>query len=577
MMHRSSFGIAVTALAFASLPARAAPPKQTWTWEQKHPAHSPAFANVHAMTYDETRRRVVLFAGRRGEVAAVGTWEWDGNDWIDRTPAPTAKSPSARAGVSLAYDSARKKVLLFGGNGPAGTNWADLSDTWEWDGTVWVEKKPSAHPSPRSDAPMAFDAAHGEVLLHGGLAADANGALPLGDTWTWNGSNWTKRTPASAPGPRNGFGLAYHPRRKQILLYGGGAETGGLFDTWEWNTSNWFERAPAHNPGIKDRYALAGAGGRQRLLLFGGTPGYSNEVWEWTGLDWERPTISGSSPPGRASPAMVYDAARGEYVMFGGYDGSKTFSDTWVFRSRGGACGDVTDCDAVACVDGVCCDRACDGSCEACNVEGKVGTCSPVAGAPVGGRSCVGGGAGPCRATCDGTKTTCAYPTSATSCGATTCVDGIRTSMACDGAGSCKTSTSSCPIADAGIEGGAEDAGDPDAGDPDAGDTAILDASSEPDASAPKVSEPNGASTRDASAPSNDDAGTSDSFDAEDAGCGCHSASDPAGGAAGSLVLALGVLALRRPRRRADTSVDRIRRQSSFGRSRDVASRIRPS
>ena len=35
-------------------------------------------------------------------------------------------------------------------------------------------------------------------------------------------------------------------------------------------------------------------------------------------------------------------------------------------------------CASGFCVDGVCCDRACDGSCESCALTGKVGTCSPI-------------------------------------------------------------------------------------------------------------------------------------------------------------------------------------------------------
>jgi MYXO-CTERM domain-containing protein len=500
------------------------------------------------MAYDEARQRVVLFGWNSSALFATRTWEWDGTDWVDKTPAPPAKTPKGRIGAGVVYDSVRKKVVLFGGNGPTATNTGteDYSDTWEWDGKVWVEKKPATSPPGRYNPGIAFDPAHGQVLLQGGNYQTGNTHSARTDTWTWNGTNWTKRTPATVPPEiRDSFSLAYHPGRKQILLYGGGYDGGGLIDTWEWNTSNWFKRTPAHNPGVRVVYGLAGAGGRGRVVLFGGThSGYSNEVWEWSGTDWEHPTITGSSPLGRALPAIVYDAARGEYVMFGGYSNTRPgLNDTWVLHSRGSACGDVSDCDAVACVDGVCCDRACDGSCEACNVEGKVGTCSPVTGAPVGARSC--SGTGTCAGKCDGTKATCTYPTSATACGATTCVDDVRTSFACDGAGACKTSTTSCPTADA----GAEDAGEPDAGEPDAGEP---DAGREPDAPdagrVPVTETPGDASAGSA------DAGVSGGDAEADSGCSCNSASDRTGRATGALALALAVLALRRPRRRRSSA-----------------------
>jgi len=43
----------------------------------------------------------------------------------------------------------------------------------------------------------------------------------------------------------------------------------------------------------------------------------------------------------------------------------------------GGPCTDANECASGFCVDGVCCDAACDGTCEACNVTGTEGTCTP--------------------------------------------------------------------------------------------------------------------------------------------------------------------------------------------------------
>ncbi len=45
----------------------------------------------------------------------------------------------------------------------------------------------------------------------------------------------------------------------------------------------------------------------------------------------------------------------------------------------GGACDEPSDCDGgLFCVDGVCCNSTCTGSCEACNVAGAEGTCAPI-------------------------------------------------------------------------------------------------------------------------------------------------------------------------------------------------------
>lgn len=42
----------------------------------------------------------------------------------------------------------------------------------------------------------------------------------------------------------------------------------------------------------------------------------------------------------------------------------------------GSGCGCDAQCASGICVDGICCDRRCDGTCEACDVSGKLGTCT---------------------------------------------------------------------------------------------------------------------------------------------------------------------------------------------------------
>ncbi len=103
-------------------------------------------------------------------------------------------------------------------------------------------------------------------------------------------------------------------------------------------------------------------------------------------------------------------------------------------QDNGAACTVGGDCKSTVCADGVCCDRACDGQCEACGT----GTCSYITGQPSPPKAlCNGSGA--CSGTCDGTSADCSYPTTGTICGAT--CDGT-----CDGNGNCNsTSGGSCP------------------------------------------------------------------------------------------------------------------------------------
>jgi hypothetical protein len=69
-------------------------------------------------------------------------------------------------------------VVLFGGR--------RFGDTWTWDGTDWTKRTPAHSPYQRLDMGMAYDA-HGEVVLFGGACAK-----PCADTWTWDGTDWTQ-------------------------------------------------------------------------------------------------------------------------------------------------------------------------------------------------------------------------------------------------------------------------------------------------------------------------------------------------------------------------------------------------
>jgi hypothetical protein len=105
---------------------------------------------------------------------------------------------------------------------------------------------------------------------------------------------------------------------------------------------------------------------------------------------------------------------------------------------RGQACTAESQCADGRCVDGFCCDGGCEGQCEACDVPGFEGTCTPVQGVPHAGRAaCAGQDA--CAGRCDGNRRdACGYPGAAMACAPAACRDGVAvTGASCDGAGAC--------------------------------------------------------------------------------------------------------------------------------------------
>lgn len=107
--------------------------------------------------------------------------------------------------------------------------------------------------------------------------------------------------------------------------------------------------------------------------------------------------------------------------------------------AAGKQCDSSGICASGFCVDGVCCDVSCKGQCEACDVPGSEGVCSPVAGEPHGTRVKCDHAGEECGGQCDGVNSaSCKYSAVGTTCGTTTCDNGLSKSSACNGQGDCR-------------------------------------------------------------------------------------------------------------------------------------------
>jgi hypothetical protein len=107
-----------------------------------------------AMAYDSARGRIVVFGGRSSPTAfSNSTWEYNGSQWHQMTP--TGSVPSARYGHSMVYDSTRHVVVLFGGQ----TQTSLSNGTFEYDGLSWTQRSPTGAPAARKGHAMTYDSA----------------------------------------------------------------------------------------------------------------------------------------------------------------------------------------------------------------------------------------------------------------------------------------------------------------------------------------------------------------------------------------------------------------------------------
>lgn len=376
------------------------------------------------------------------------TWTWNGTTW---TKSCDACGPGPLAGHAMVFDEARGKTVLFGGM-PTRYPESVTAATWEHDGTSWaalcgVPGKPACGPTPRAYAGMAYDVARKKTVLFGGRGTKQSDVFGYGvsydDTWEWDGQSWVARCGVTAGlgscglGARYEHGMAYHRTRKRTsVLFGvhdedpdgaaGPAVPVGIIhqDVWEWDGSTWSTICGTPAKGTCGNLAgRAGAVATYRTLptperryigLFGGhnlLP--SNLVHYWDDATY---AVSGSCKSDGdcdvgtcvdnicCQTASCHQCQRceatsgplGACVSVKNADHascSGTCDEASVCRKKQGAsaCTKNEDCASNACVDGVCCDRPCESTCEACSVARgaeRDGTCAPVGAGKAGRASC---------------------------------------------------------------------------------------------------------------------------------------------------------------------------------------------
>jgi len=191
-------------------------------------------------------------------------------------------------------------------------------------------------PGSRKGHSLVYDDQRHRVILTGGY--ELPNPLQTEELWDWNGSRWERVAvgAGAAPPLRTLSGAAYDSRRQRVVLFGGygvgksGNYTEQLGDTWEWDGRNWY-RMPDTSIGTRDHHVMVYDAARGKTVLYGGTTSNSSwatDTWEWDGNRWTKITTLG--PGARAHFAMAYDSKRERVVLFGGFgEDTKYRNDTW--------------------------------------------------------------------------------------------------------------------------------------------------------------------------------------------------------------------------------------------------------
>jgi len=150
----------------------------------------------------------------------------------------------------------------------------------------WIRLETRDSPSPRASAAIVYGEVRANLVPLGGFN-DADGGL--GDTWIFDGFNWTEVDPVRRPSERATHNLCWCPRSEQLVFVTGvrfspagghNPITGGrvwsqhnLGDTWIFDGENWQELDLETQPAHRQFGAMSSHPDERGVLLFGGHGG----------------------------------------------------------------------------------------------------------------------------------------------------------------------------------------------------------------------------------------------------------------------------------------------------------------
>jgi N-acetylneuraminic acid mutarotase len=120
--------------------------------------------------------------------------------------------------------------------------------------------------------------------------------------------------------------------------YGGGFPGGYLNDVWSYDpaVNGWTQLAiDQPSPPARARHSAVWDAARQRMLVLGGFAGgidYLADLWAYEPRQdsWSRLGPGGPQMGARSAHAAVWDTARSQMILWGGYGGA-LYDELWTY------------------------------------------------------------------------------------------------------------------------------------------------------------------------------------------------------------------------------------------------------
>ncbi|MDP3722303.1 MAG: kelch repeat-containing protein, partial [Candidatus Omnitrophota bacterium] len=251
------------------------------TWTSLSPTGAPAARSVHSAVFDGATKKMYVFGGWNGTTRFNDLWVYDAtaNTWTQLTP---TGPPSGRSDHTAVYDATAKKMYLFGGTTNGGSS-GSLSDLWIYDvaAITWTQLSPTGGPpGARGQHSAAFDSATKKMYIFGGWNVTA-----LNNLWVYDvaANTWTSLTPTGGPSVgRAGPTAVYDSTTKKMHVFGGYDGTNALSDLWvyEATANTWTQLTPTGPPGVRWTHAAV-FDEISKMYVFSGWSGSAdlNDLW----------------------------------------------------------------------------------------------------------------------------------------------------------------------------------------------------------------------------------------------------------------------------------------------------------
>ncbi len=232
-----------------------------------------------------------------------------------------ADGPGPIAGQPAAYHASKGYTIIYDV-----VPGCSVQHTWAWDGAQWLFLGASEWGC-LSFGGLGYDERRDVTVLHGG----SGGTFVSTDTLEWNGVKWEFAT-TFVPPARAFHSIVYDAAIERMVLYGGINSDGDVVydDTWTWDgIDEWQQVHPMTTPGGRTSHGMAYDALRGETILFGGGNfgGLSEDTWAYDGLTWSKKAVAGPSP--RGSHRMAYDSWRGLVMVFAGSANNEPLNDLW--------------------------------------------------------------------------------------------------------------------------------------------------------------------------------------------------------------------------------------------------------